>query len=61
MENILFTFVYEKIYFINIIYKFLMNRKIISAFSTAKDTCLKQLHIDNKGKIVDFAGKNFCI
>jgi len=36
-----------------------MNRKIVSVFSTAKDTCLKQLHIDNKGKIVDFAGNSF--
>ena len=35
-----------------------MNRKIALAFSTAKDTCLKQLHVDKKGKLVDFAGKD---
>jgi hypothetical protein len=26
-------------------------------FSTAKDTCLKEVHVQNKGKIVSFAGK----
>jgi hypothetical protein len=26
-------------------------------FSTAKDTCLKDVHVQNKGKIVSFAGK----
>lgn len=30
--------------------------KLFRSFSTAKDTCLKQLHLDKKGKIVDFAG-----
>lgn len=38
-------------------------RKFISSFkfSTAKDTCLKDIHVKNKGKIVSFAGKKFSI
>ena len=32
--------------------------KILRLFSTGKDTCLKQLHVSQKGKIVEFAGYN---
>lgn len=35
----------------------LVSQRAAKLFSSAKDTCLKQLHLDNQGKIVDFAGK----
>ncbi len=35
--------------------------RICRFFSTAKDTCLKQLHVAQKGKIVDFAGTFYLI
>ena len=35
--------------------------RALNRFSTAKDTCLKNLHIANQGKIVDFAGTAFSI
>jgi hypothetical protein len=31
-------------------------QRIFGRFSTAKDTCLKNLHIKLQGKLVDFAG-----
>jgi len=34
----------------------LLLSKILGRFSAVKDTCLKQLHLDNKGKLVEFAG-----
>lgn len=30
--------------------------RVVRSFSTAKDTCLKALHEEQKGKLVDFAG-----
>jgi hypothetical protein len=36
----------------------LVLRKALFRFSAAKDTCLKQLHLDNGGKVVEFAGIN---
>lgn len=34
----------------------LLLRRVLNKFSSAKDTCLKQLHLENGGKIVEFAG-----
>jgi aminomethyltransferase len=31
--------------------------RVFRTFSVAKDTCLKQLHLEQGGKLVDFAGK----
>lgn len=34
----------------------LLLARVLRGFSAAKDTCLKELHVASKGKIVDFAG-----
>jgi len=42
----------------NISNYYMLVYRSFSRFSTAKDTCLKNLHILNQGKIVEFAGSS---
>ena len=36
----------------------IVTKRLTSSFATYKDTCLKELHLARKGKIVGFAGYN---
>ena len=33
--------------------------RTLGRFSTGKDTCLKQMHLNSKARMVEFAGSSF--